>query len=136
LALFASRVKEKKKVVRRIRQRQELTDPSYQGLVSGLNYIWFGKEDAMETVDITPEKVMEFGALLGKNYLKTIPTEVRLEGLSPKDRIKGLSPEEVVQLFSPEEVLRQFSPEEVLRQFSPEEIEKALRNQARKKGNS
>jgi hypothetical protein len=46
-------------------------------------------------VELTPEQVTEMGKMWGDLFLKLIPVEDRLAGLTPEERLAGLTPEEI-----------------------------------------
>ncbi len=44
--------------------------------------------------ELTPEKVIERGKMLGDLYLRSLPPEEHLKGLAPEDVLKHFRPEE------------------------------------------
>jgi hypothetical protein len=102
--LFASRIEQKKQVIREIQEKPEWVDGPYENMVSGLYWYWF-EEDIMATAELTAEKVMEMGEIFGKRYLELLPPEKRVEGLPARDRIAGLSDEEIFEVIPPKDLL-------------------------------
>jgi hypothetical protein len=116
---FASLIREKEAAFGMLSNRK--ADPisaKLTHLLEGLMDIWFSKGGIFMEQELTPEKVIERGKMLGDLYLKSLP---------PEERLKGLGPEEVLKNFKPEEVLKNFKPEERLKGLSAEEIEAYLR---------
>ncbi|MEE4355174.1 MAG: hypothetical protein V2I97_01825 [Desulfococcaceae bacterium] len=124
---FASRKKEKLAAFDALkRQGFKMLRAQIQWLVEGLLYFWFSeKGEYMETLELTPEKVIE----MGKKWADLI-----LSGLSTEDRLKGLEPEEVLSRYKPEEVLSRYRPEEVLSRYKPEEVLSRYKPEDRLKG--
>ena len=116
---FASRIREKEAAFRMLSNRKAgLISAKLTHLLEGMVDIWFSKGGVFMERELTPEKVIERGKMLGDLYLKSLP---------PEERLKGLGAEEVLKNFKPEEVLKNFKPEERLKGLSAEEIEAYLR---------
>ena len=57
-----------------------------------------------------------------REFLKELPLEKRLEGLSPEERLEGLSPQELLEGIRPYDILQALPPE--FRQALPKKVEK------------
>ncbi len=60
-----------------------------------------------------PDQLKEFVKQSLKTYLKKMPFEERLEGLSPQERLEGIPAQERVKGLSLQERLAGLSPEEI-----------------------
>lgn len=57
-----------------------------------------------------------------RRFVKTLPPNQRLEGLSPEERLAGLAPEQRVAGLAPEQRLAGLAPEQRVAGLAPEEI--------------
>ncbi|MDM8557010.1 hypothetical protein QUF75_19975 [Desulfococcaceae bacterium HSG7] len=94
---FASR-KSQKRAAFKLLNRQHIDRFSMKlyWLIQGLWNKWFSKGgDSMQQEELTPERVMEMGKMLGDAYLALLSPEERLAGLKLEDRLAGLSIKEI-----------------------------------------
>ena len=59
-------------------------------------------------------------------FIESLPTELRLKGISSSERLKGLPLSERLKGLPPSEVFKQFPPSERLKGLPPSEIEAYL----------
>jgi hypothetical protein len=142
--LFASRMEQRRKVIRKIQETSEWVDATYEKMVTGLYWIWF-EEAPMRPSELTADKIMEMGEVLGKRYLELLPPEMRLEGLSPSDILKvykpskffaGIPARERIDGLSARERISGLSARERTDGLSDEELIALLQERKRKKSNN
>ena len=91
--LFASRREQKETTATEILEKS-LPD----GLKNLAHFMKAYKEVDMAVAQYGAEEIMRLGRGLGKDYVRNLSLEDRLEGLSAEDRIKGMSQDELDQL--------------------------------------
>jgi hypothetical protein len=143
---FCSRKKEREKAFRTLKREQEsLNSTDLELLFWGIKRIWgLSEEEEMKLIDVfppTPENLEDFHNSFGENYLRKLPTEKRLKGMTPKEILKMMNPkgfleemslEERLTGISSEKRLEGISSEERLEGMSLEEIENFLAKKQRK----
>jgi len=82
-----------------------------------IHHLW-NREGVMANVN--PEDMEGYDELTAK-FLASLPVELRLKGLAPKDRLKGLAPKDRLKGLAPEDRFEGLTPKDRLKGLAPED---------------
>jgi hypothetical protein len=107
-------------------------DPARRALEENLYYTVFKELQRMLSQEKTKNlpgarEVLADLSELRRQFIASLTTEERLEGLRPEERLQGLRPEEILARLRPDERLQGLRPEERLQGLRPEERLQGLR---------
>jgi len=75
--------------------------------------------------NVNPEDMEGYDELTAK-FLASLPVELRLKGLAPKDRLKGLAPEDRFEGLTPKDRLKGLAPEDRFEGLATDELRAML----------
>jgi len=132
---FASRQRERMAAFETLHSKENISlSERFWMIVNELWHVWFLQGGEAMSSAVTPEYVEEMGKKLFMRYLRTLPVERRLEGLTPEEVLRLFEPEDRLKGLRPEDRLKGLKPEDRLKGLRPEDRLKGLRPEDRLKG--
>ncbi len=124
---FASRQKEYEKAFYQLDQSKHEWPRAMILILNGLRRLLSIRWRKEDMLNLRTEELHQEGLIEeGKRWIKHLPPEDRLDGLSPQSRLKGLSLDEIELAVTNH--LSEMPVETILKHFDPEEIERYLKS--------